>query len=59
MAARIIDLAAYRQRKTEAARRAAPAPMIPMPVMVPVFYGFGWVLMPMMMSMPASGGSYA
>ncbi|MFL5287035.1 MAG: hypothetical protein ACJ8AW_40220 [Rhodopila sp.] len=54
MAARIIDLAEYRRRK-EAARRAAPAPMIPMPVMMPVFCGFGWVLVPMMMPMPASG----
>jgi hypothetical protein len=59
MAARIVDLADYRRRKAEAARRAAPAPVTPMPVMMPVFCGFGWVLMPMMMPMPASGGSHA
>jgi hypothetical protein len=57
MAARIIDLAEYRRQKTEAARRAASVPIIPVPVMVPVLCGFGWVLMPMMM--PASFGSHA
>jgi hypothetical protein len=41
MAARIIDIAEYRRRKAEAARRAAPAPTTAMPVMVPVFCTYG------------------
>jgi hypothetical protein len=59
MAARIIDIAEYRRRKAEAARRAAPAPTTAMPVMVPVFCAYGWFLMPMMMPMLAGGGAHA
>jgi len=56
MAALVIDIAEYRRRKAEAARRAAPPPV---PVMMPVFCGYGWVLVPMMMPMPASGRWHA
>jgi len=59
MAAVIIDIAEYRRRKAEAAQRAASPPMAPTPVMVPMFCGYGWVLVPMMMPVPASGGWHA
>jgi hypothetical protein len=54
MAAHVIDLAAYRQRRAKPKQSAAAAVVAAVPVMVPMVCAFGWfavrVLMPMMMS---------
>jgi hypothetical protein len=58
MAADVINIADYRKRTTQTRRREAALSVTGMPVLLPIFCGFGWFVVPVMIPVIDDGGAH-
>jgi hypothetical protein len=59
MAADVIDIADYRKSKTEKKQCGPAVSVTTLPMLLPVFCGIGWFLVPVMMPMLIDGATGA
>ncbi len=59
MAASIINIADYRKRKAEAERCESPLSGTACTMLFPMFCGFGWLLVPVMIPVITGGATHA
>jgi hypothetical protein len=57
MAAEVINIADYRKRATQTQRRESALSVTGMPVLLPIFCGFGWFVVPVMIPVVDDGGT--